>query len=59
MIHKIDVRNDYLRTISMSKWCQKNLNNNEWDLKLLSMSPLHYAFEFKDPHLTTMAALAS
>lgn len=58
MTHKIDVRNDYLRTISMSKWCQKNLNNNEWNLKLLSMSPLHYAFEFKDPQIHLMAVMA-
>lgn len=58
MTHKIDVRNDYLRTISMSKWCQKNLNNNEWNLKLLSMSPLHYTFEFKDPQIQLVALLA-
>jgi hypothetical protein len=57
MTHKIDIHN-YTRTIRMSKWCQKNLNNNEWDLKLLSMNPLHYKFEFKDPKIHLMAVLA-
>ena len=58
MMNKISVVNDITRTTKCLKWCQANLNNNEWNLQLLSMAPLHYTFEFKDPHIHLMAILA-
>jgi hypothetical protein len=58
MTHKIDIYSDVARTAKCIDWCNKNLNNNEWDLKLLSMAPLHYAFEFKDPQIHLMAVMA-
>jgi hypothetical protein len=57
-MHKINVVNDAARTTKCIDWCQANLNNNEWDLKLLSIRPLHYTFEFNDPQVHLMAVLA-
>jgi len=59
MTYKIDIYNDVGRTTKCTDWCKINLNKNEWNLKLLSMSPLHYKFEFKDPQTHLMAVLAS
>ena len=36
-----------------------NLKDAEWDLNLMTMFPPHYKFEFKDPHMSTVAALVS
>ena len=57
-MHKIDIYSDVARTAKWIDWCHANLNNNEWDLQLLSMSPLHYKFEFNDPQIHLMAVLA-
>lgn len=56
-MHKINVINNINRVSKYVEWCNTNLNNNEWNLKLLSMSPLHYTFEFKDPHIQLICAL--
>ena len=58
MQNRLDVRN-IAEVNNISRWCQHNLADEDWKLELLSMFPAHYKFEFKDPSITTMAALNS
>lgn len=58
MQNRLDVRN-IAKVNNISRWCQHNLADEDWKLELLSMFPAHYKFEFKDPSITTMAALNS
>jgi hypothetical protein len=58
MGNRLDVRN-ITKVNKISRWCQGNLADEDWKLELLSMFPAHYKFEFKDPHMSTIAALAS
>ena len=58
MQNRLDVRN-IAKVNKISRWCQRNLANEEWNMELLSIFPAHYKFEFKDPHMSTMAALNS
>jgi hypothetical protein len=58
MGNRLDIRSaDQANKISC--WCQRNLKDAEWDLNLMTMFPPHYKFEFKDPHMSTVAALVS
>ena len=58
MQNRLDVRN-IAKVNKISRWCQHNLQDEDWRLELLTMFPTHYKFEFKDPHMSTIAALAS
>jgi hypothetical protein len=58
MQNRLDVRN-IAKVNKISRWCQRNLANEEWNMELLSIFPAHYKFEFKDPYMSTMAALNS
>jgi hypothetical protein len=58
MQNRLDVRN-ISKVNSISRWCQHNLQDEDWRLELLTMFPAHYKFEFKDAHMSTMAALSS
>ena len=58
MQNRLDVRN-ITKVTKISRWCQRNLANEEWNMELLSIFPAHYKFEFKDPRMSTMAALNS
>ena len=57
-MHRIDIYSDVARVNKCVAWCHTNLNNNEWKLNIMSMSPLHYKFEFTDPQIHLMAVLA-
>lgn len=58
-MNKFSIVNDVARTNKCINWCKSNLNNNEWDLQLLSLRPLHYTFKFKDPQIQLIAVLAN
>jgi hypothetical protein len=58
MTNRLDVRN-VNKVTKISRWCQKNLANEDWQLEVLTLFPTHYKFEFKDAHMTTLAALSS
>jgi hypothetical protein len=55
---KIDIINNVVRARTITQWCSDNLNNAEWDLKLLSMRPLHYTVEFINPHTQLLCVLS-
>lgn len=58
MQNKLDVRN-IAKVNKISRWCQGNLADEDWELELLTMFPAYYRFKFKDPHMSTVAALVS
>ena len=58
MQNRLDVRNA-TKVIDISNWCVTNLKDEEWQMEVLSIFPAHYKFEFKDPHMSTIAALSS
>ena len=51
-MYKIDIINNVVRART------DNLNNAEWNLKLLSMRPLHYTVEFINPHTQLLCVLS-
>jgi len=58
MQNRLDVHN-LEKAISLGRWCSDNLEEDAWTIELLSMVPAHYKFEFRDPYMTTVAALSS
>ena len=58
MSNRLDVRS-VTKVTTISNWCLKNLKDEDWRMEVLSIFPSHYKFEFKDPHMSTMAVLSS
>lgn len=58
MGNRLDVRN-VTKVTEISRWCQQNLKDEDWQLELLNIYPTLYKFEFKDPHMSTLAAISS
>jgi hypothetical protein len=58
MTNRVDVRN-VTKVTEISRWCQENLKDEDWQLELLNIYPTHYKFEFKDAHMSTLAILSS
>ena len=58
MTNRLDVH-DVRRVTKLTEWCGQNLKDNDWTIQVLRIYPAHYKFEFKDPHIATLAVLSS
>lgn len=45
------------QAISLTQWCTDNLNNDDWDVHLLNISPVCYRFNFNDSNTHLLMAL--